>query len=215
MIHLFNEDNMIGMARYPDGFFELAIVDPPYGIGESMKKRENNRTDKWKNPYKKEHSPKLWDKFSPPAEYFPELRRVSNNQIIWGGNFFLDYLPSTPCMVVWDKCNGNTDFSDCEIAWSSFDTAVRKFRWLWNGFQKQKPEIRIHPTQKPVALYKWLLKNYAKPGDKILDTHGGSMSSAIACHDMGYDCWIWELDEEYFNAGKARLERHMMQQRLF
>jgi site-specific DNA-methyltransferase (adenine-specific) len=215
MIEYFNEDCMAGMKRYPDGYFELAIVDPPYGIGESKKARENTKTDKWKAPKAKQHNLKNWDNNAPSACYFDELFRVSKNQIIWGANYFVDKL-SMPSMgwIFWDKKNGDSDFSDGELAFTSFDKGLRKFEWLWNGFQKQKPESRIHPTQKPVALYKWLLTNYAKPGDKILDTHVGSASSLIACHDMGFEAVGFELDADYYRQSLQRLNDFMAQPRI-
>lgn len=209
-------DNMELMAQYPDKHFDLAIVDPPYGIGESLKKRENTTSEKWKAPTKKIHRPKDWDKISPNKSYFDELIRVSKNQIVWGANHFISRMPyDSSCWLVWDKKNGESDFADCELAWASFDKAVRKFEWLWNGFQKEKPEVRIHPTQKPVALYKWLLHNYAKQGDKILDTHLGSMSIAIACHDYGFHLTGCELDPDYFAAGVQRVQYHIKQLSLF
>lgn len=213
---VFNMDCMDYMRQFPDKHFELAIVDPPYGIGESQKKRENTISDKWKSPPKKMHNPKTWDNESPSNKYFTELQRVSQNQIIWGANHFIENIPAanSPCWIVWDKLNGENDFADCELAWASFDTAVRKFNWLWNGFQKQRPEDRIHPTQKPVALYKWLLKNYAKEGDKILDTHLGSGSSRIAAYDRGFDFYATELDKEYFDAGNKRFEQFKAQMKL-
>lgn len=216
MITITNEDNMLMMGRYPDKYFDLAIVDPPYGIGESMKKRENNKTNKWTNPTKKIHNIKIWDNKSPDIEYFIELKRVTKNRIIWGGNYFIDKI-SEPSMgwIFWDKKNGDSDFSDGELAYTSFNKGLRKFEWLWNGFQKQKPEERIHPTQKPVALYKWILDKYAKQGDKILDTHLGSGSIAIACHDYGFDLTACELDTEYYNAALKRYNTHIQQIKLF
>jgi site-specific DNA-methyltransferase (adenine-specific) len=207
---------MLLMARYPDKYFDLAIVDPPYGIGESNKKRENTKSDKWNNPTKKVHNIKDWDLKTPELEYFEQLKRVSKNQIIWGGNYFIDKIV-TPSMgwIFWDKKNGNSDFSDGELAYTSFNKGLRKFEWLWNGFQKQRPEQRIHPTQKPVALYKWILDNYAKQGDKILDTHLGSGSIAIACHDYGFELTACELDEEYFNKAMERINNHKAQTKLF
>ncbi len=215
-IELTNEDNMQLMARYPDKYFELAIVDPPYGIGESMKKRDNTKSNKWANPTKKVHNLKNWDNQSPSIEYFIELKRVSKNQIIWGGNYFIDKIIH-PSMgwIFWDKKNGNSDFSDGELAYTSFNRGLRKFEWLWNGFQKQKPEQRIHPTQKPIALYKWILENYANQRDKILDTHLGSGSIALACHDYGFDLTACELDKEYYQKALDRLKKHQMQQKLF
>lgn len=220
---------MVAMARMKDKQYDLAICDPPYGIGEDgLSNRSRGSAagaNKWKGTRNTTgagvlptfFSRKQWDKEQPPESYFLELRRVSKNQIIWGGNYFLDHLPSTSCMIVWDKLNSG-DFADCELAWTSFKTAVRKFTFMWNGMLQgdmKHKEKRIHPTQKPVALYKWLLKNYAKPGDKILDTHLGSGSIAIACHDMGFDLTGYEIDAEYFQAAKERLERHQRQASLF
>ena len=216
MINITNEDNMDLMARYEDNYFDLAIVDPPYGIGESKKKRENTKSDKWNNPTKKVHNPKDWDLQPPTQEYFDELQRISKNQIIWGGNYFIDKIQK-PSMgwVFWDKKNGNSDFSDGELAYTSFNKGLRKFEWLWNGFQKQKPEERIHPTQKPVKLYEWLLMNYAKENDKILDTHLGSGSIALACHNLGFDLTACELDTEYYNNALKRLKEHQQQLTMF
>jgi len=209
---------MVGMARYPDKYFELAIVDPPYGIGEDGKKSQSRMvsSEKWKRLGKiSKHEIKQWDSTCPNESYFKEMFRVSKNQITWGANHYISKIPfDSSCWIVWDKKNGDSDFSDCELAWTSFKTAVRKFEWLWNGFQQQKKETRIHPTQKPVALYKWLLKNYAKQGDKILDTHVGSASSLIACHDMGFDAVGFELDKDYYEQSKARLEYFMKQPKL-
>ena len=212
MLQITNEDCMELMARYPDKYFELAIVDPPYGIGEDGKK--NHSRDKLTKS--KKYTPKSWDKEPPSIEYFAELKRVSKNQIIWGANHFGNMPPSS-CWVVWDKDNtGN--FADCELAYTSFKTAVRIFTFKWNGMLQQdmkNKEYRIHPTQKPVALYKWLLHNYAKPGDKILDTHLGSGSIAIACHDYGYDLTACELDKEYFEAAMKRISNHTAQMKMF
>ena len=159
----YNQDCIDGMVGFPDNFFDLAIVDPPYGIGEDGAKNHTRScladTTKF--------TPKKWDSETPGDEYFIELFRVSKHQIIWGGNYFLDNLGSTPCMIVWDKDNGNNDFADCELAWTSFQTAVRKFTFRWQGMLQQNmkhKEVRIHPTQKPIPLYQWLLMNYAKPG---------------------------------------------------
>jgi site-specific DNA-methyltransferase (adenine-specific) len=209
-------DNMEFMKDKPDKYYDLAIVDPPYGIGEGGKKRENITSDKWKAPTKKIHNVKEWDNEAPSQEYFNELFRVSKNQIVWGANYFIDKI-QTPSMgwIFWDKKNGDSDFSDGELAYSSFNKGLRKFEWLWNGFQKQKPEQRIHPTQKPVALYKWLLTNYAKEGDTILDTHFGSLSHGIACWDLGFNLDACELDKEYFDAGSLRLEQHKRQLKMF
>ena len=215
-INFFNVDCIEFMKSKPDKCYDLAIVDPPYGIGESKKKRENTKSDKWNNPTKKIHNVKDWDCKTPEMEYFEQLKRVSKNQIIWGGNYFIDKIV-TPSMgwIFWDKKNGDSDFSDGELAYTSFEKGLRKFEWLWNGFQKQRPEERIHPTQKPLALYRWLLLNYAKQGDKILDTHGGSMTIAKACEIEGFDLDICEIDKEYFQAGVNAFNLHKRQQRLF
>ena len=204
MINLYNVDCMEFMRGLPDKCYELAIVDPPYGIGEDgLKNHSRSKLAK-----SKKYIPKNWDKEPPNEAYFKELIRVSKNQIIWGANHFISKIPyDSSCWIVWDKENGENDFADCELAWTSFDTAVRRFSFRWHGMlqgnMKEKEE-RIYPTQKPVALYKWLLKNYAKEGDRILDTHGGSMSIAIVCHDMGFDLDLCELDSEYFEAGRGR-----------
>ncbi len=215
-INIYNEDCMNLMKRYEDNAFDLAIVDPPYGISESRKKRENTKSEKWSNPTKKTHNPKDWDKNTPTKEYFNQLFRVSRNQIVWGGNYFIDKIEK-PSMgwIFWDKKNGKSDFSDGELAYTSFNKGLRKFEWLWNGFQKQRPEERFHPTQKPVKLYEWLLMNYAKEGDKILDTHLGSGSIAIACHNLKFELTGSELDEEYFDSFVKRYKQHTAQIQLF
>jgi site-specific DNA-methyltransferase (adenine-specific) len=202
IIELFNQDCMDGMARYPDKHFELAICDPPYGISVNMNmgRRKGKR---------KRHEDKDWDESIPTADYFIELARVSKNQIIWGGNYFP--LPQSKCFIIWDKAETmyGRDFAECEFAWGSFDKSARIFK------QSPNQSDRIHPTQKPVKLYKWLLTNYAKPGDKILDTHLGSGSIAIACHDMGFDLTGYEIDKDYYDAACKRLKNHQMQATLF
>jgi len=202
---------MIGMARYPDGFFDLAIVDPPYGIGEDGR---NNHTRGKLAKAKDYRSNSRYDNCVPDASYFAELFRVSKNQIIWGGNYFLHYLKPTSCFIVWDKNNGDNDFADCELAWSSFDTAVRKFKYTWNGMLQEnmrEKEVRIHPNHKPIALYRWILTNYGNGGGKILDTHIGSQSSRIAAYNMGFDYWGWEIDKDYFEAGNKRFKEQTAQ----
>jgi site-specific DNA-methyltransferase (adenine-specific) len=212
---VFNEDCMVGMARYPDKYFDLAIVDPPYGIGEDGR---NNHTRGKLTASKDYTKNSRYDNAIPDALYFIELRRVSKNQIIWGGNYFIEHLNSTPCFIVWDKNNGETDFADCELAWASFKTAVRRYKYTWHGMLQQNmkdKEERIHPNHKPIALYKWLLHNYAKPGDKILDTHMGSQSSRIAAFNMGFDYTGFEIDAEYFNDGNKRFLEQTAQIQLF
>lgn len=218
MIEILNMDCMEYMQGLEDNAFDLAIVDPPYGIGESGK---TNKT-RGKLAVAKNYKSFAGDDLkAPDSLYFDEIKRVSKNQIIWGANHFIDNLPfmcNSPCWVVWDKINGGTDFADCELAWTSFKTAVRQFRFQWQGMLQgdmKNKEIRIHPTQKPVKLYQWLLKNYAKEGDRILDTHLGSGSSAIAAHYGGFDFVGTELDEDYYKASLERFERETAQQTLF
>lgn len=211
-------DCMEFLAGCADNQFELAIVDPPYGIGEDGSKKHTRGTKKIKaknyRPYKG------GDKKPPGHLFFQELFRVSKNQIIWGANHFVENLPkkNSSCWIVWDKKNGGSDFADCELAFTSFKTAVRLFSYLWSGMRQEdmkNKETRIHPNQKPIALYKWLLKNYAKPADTILDTHMGSQSLRIACWDMCFDFVGCELDKYYFDEGCARFEAHRRQGRLF
>jgi site-specific DNA-methyltransferase (adenine-specific) len=209
-----NCDNMELMAEFEDNYFDLAIVDPPYGIGEDGLK--NHSRDKSATATR--YTVKKWDSEPPPKEYFEELKRVSKNQIIWGANHFIERInKNSSCWVVWDKDNTG-DFADSELAWTSFKTAVRNFKWRWNGMLQQNmknKDIRIHPTQKPKALYKWLLQNYAKEGDKILDTHLGSGSIAIACHEMGFNLTGSELDKEYFDLMNKRIQEETLQKDMF
>ena len=202
-----NEDNMELMARYDDNHFDLAIVDPPYGIDIAE-----------------------WDKqeLKPSKEYFEQLFRVSKHQIIWGANYFTNNLKEIRAWLVWDKYFVKTGFSknvdEFELAWTSFENKGKMLRYTsvgnTSGFDKKikvdyNYKGKIHPTQKPVKLYEWLLMNYAKEGDKILDTHLGSGSIAIACHNLGYDLTACELDKDYYNAAIKRIEQHKAQQRLF
>lgn len=213
----YNMDCMEGMKQFSDGYFELAICDPPYGINYDLAVSKNGGKQYGKSlaPKQTYHTAN-WDKAIPNKEYFDELFRVSKNQIIWGGNYFTVFLPSTKSWVVWDKrCDEkyNNDFGDCELAWCSKGVA-RVFRFLYNGMIQEDmkhKEYRIHPTQKPVQLYKWLLTNYAKPGDKILDTHVGSASSLIACHELGFKYVGFEIDADYYALAKKRLEQETAQ----
>jgi site-specific DNA-methyltransferase (adenine-specific) len=220
MINMMQGDCMELMARTPDKYYELAIVDPPYGIGEGAKKAlaRARSTPKWKNAKAVIYTGGEWDSCRPPAEYFQELFRVSKNQIIWGANYYPEYLSGSMGWIAWYKKrqNPNSDFSDCEFAFTSFQKASAFFDFPWVGFGAvNAKELRIHPTQKPVALYKWSLSRYAKPGDKILDTHGGSGSICIACHDLGFDLdWI-ELDSDYYQAAVKRYKEHAAQGQLF
>jgi site-specific DNA-methyltransferase (adenine-specific) len=210
-------DCMDVMREFPDGHFDLAIVDPPYGIGidkdfgKSAGEIKGGKTGFCKAARTKFHFSD-WDKSSPHADYFIEIARVSNNQIVWGANHFGN-MPPSPCWIVWDK-HTNGFFADCELAWASFGTAVRRFSFTWNGLLQgdmKNKEKRIHPTQKPVALYKWLLANYAKPGQRIIDTHLGSGSHAIACHYFGVHLTACEIDPDYFSASIERIERETRQ----
>jgi site-specific DNA-methyltransferase (adenine-specific) len=212
MLTITNEDNMDLMARYPDKYFDLAIVDPPYGIGESGGDKKRTRKDKGYNKIVV-HSKKCWDNERPNIEYFNELFRVSKNQVVWGGNYFADMFKPTMGWIFWDKRIGG-DFSDGELAWTSFNKALRMFSYSYHGDTKGG-HTRIHPTQKPIALYKFVLNLYAKQGDKILDTHLGSGSIAIACHNYGFDLTACELDKEYFDAAIKRINNHTKQIKLF
>ena len=205
---LYNIDCMEYMATLPDNYFELAIVDPPYGIDAASKPVEMGN---WKRNI---HKSKNWDKSIPDARYFNELRRVAKNQIIWGGNYFIDSLTATRCFIVWDKNNGTNMMADCELAWTSFSSSVRKFTRSHIDDHNEKIP-RIHPTQKPIKLYEWLLTNFAKKGDKILDTHLGSGSNAIACNNLGFELVGCELDEDYFDASVKRITAASAQERLF
>jgi len=204
-----NEDNMQLMARYEDNYFDLAIVDPPYGINMSMgHKGSEKRGDK--NKYKNFAGN---DDQTPPQEYWDELFRVSKNQIVWGGNYMMEYLKSSPCFLIWDKVQPE-DFTMAmaEFAWTSFKSPAKIYQKRVVGAD---PDGRIHPTQKPIKLYEWILMGWAKEGDKILDTHLGSGSIAIACHNLGYDLTACELDTEYYNAAIKRINQHKAQIRMF
>jgi len=212
-VEILNIDNMVYMAGLPDNAFDLAIVDPPYGIGEDGR---NNHTRNKLAKAKDYRGHSKYDNNIPSAEYFIQLKRVSKNRIIWGGNYFIMHLDATPCFIVWDK-NNSGDFADCELAWTSFETACRKFKYTWNGMLQEdmaNKETRIHPNHKPIKLYKWLLHNYAKEGDKILDTHLGSGSSAIAAHNMGFDFVGCELDTDYYNGACKRFKEQTAQLQL-
>ena len=208
MIEITNECNMELMKRYEDNHFDLAIVDPPYGIGidgqkESIKKGVQIR---------KKHKFKEWDNAIPSAEYFAELKRVSKNQIIWGGNYFTEHLKPTKAWVFWYKAQQGLTMSDGEMAWTSLKKVTRMFTLHRTHVWQEKPK---HPTQKPVKLYKWLLDNYVEKGQKILDTHLGSGSIALACHDYGFELTACELDKEYYDNATRRLKEHQQQLTMF
>jgi len=197
---IYNKDCMEAMKEMSDNQFDLAIVDPPYGIDINSSGRLGHYGGKGKK----------WDKETPSQKYFDELQRISNNQIIWGGNYF--FLKPTRCFLIWDKQQPqNVSFASCEYAWTSFNLSAKTFYMR----PQNADNIRIHPTQKPVKLYEWLLMNYAKEGDKIHDTHLGSGSIAIACHNLGYDLTGYEIDKDYYESAIKRIEQHKAQQRLF
>ncbi|EIF6155389.1 site-specific DNA-methyltransferase [Clostridium perfringens] len=216
---------MEGMKLIPDKYFDLAIVDPPYFTGPNKRKFYGRNINKLKIRRKNYELIESWD--IPSKEYFEELKRVSKNQIVWGINYFDYYLG--PGLIIWDKVNGESTFSDCEVAYCSMHNKTKMFRYMWNGMMqgksiseghimqgdKSRNEVRIHPTQKPVNLYKWILLNYAKPGDKILDTHVGSASSLVACYEMGYEFLGFEKDNNMFNLANKRLSDVMNQINFF
>lgn len=224
----FNEDCVIGMRRYPDKYFDLAVVDPIYGditVGGYITGKSRGGV----GPHNK-YNNKIWKQEKTGEDYFKELFRVSKNQIIWGGNYFVKEIArDSQCWIVWDKCHPpGIKFADAELAWTSFDRKTRIFRFLWNGMCQGTPgngtkmqadkslnEKRIHPTQKPVALYTWIFQNYAKPGDKILDTHLGSGSSRIAAYEHDLDFVGFELEKSYFDAQEERFQTHISQLSLF
>lgn len=195
----YNMDCMVGMKEFPDKYFDLAVCDPPYGINIQ-------KSGTWFKKYKNKN---IWDKKAPDENYFDELFRVSKNQIIWGANYFS--MPPCNCFLIWDK--GETiygrNFSECEFAWTSLDKVTRIFKYSPNQSN------RIHPTQKPIALYEWILGRYAKDGDIILDTHVGSANSLIACHNTNHKFVGFELDKYYYKISKERLDRETAQMNLF
>jgi site-specific DNA-methyltransferase (adenine-specific) len=222
MIDLKNIDCIEYIATLDDNAFDLAIVDPPYGInfdGNTTVKGKGGKANTFSN--KQHHDKKGWDNERPTEEYFAELLRVSKNQIVWGGNYFADLLPPKKGWIFWDKkiTNANNmNFSDGELAWTSFDCILRRFTYDWIGFgylNNKQREKKIHPTQKPIQLYKWLLKNYAQEGDKILDTNLGSGSIAIACHNLKFDLVGCEIDKEYYNNALKRYNEHKKQLSIF
>ena len=207
---------MEALKEFKDNQFDLAIVDPPYGINESG---QTNKT-RGKLAKSKDYGNKNWDNKPPSKEYFIEIKRTCKNVIIFGANHFIENIPNSnsSCWIVWDKVNGKTDFADSELAYCSFKTAVRNFRFRWQGMLQhdmKNKQIRIHPTEKPIKLYEWILMNYAKEGDNILDTHLGSGSIAIACDNLGFDLEGYELDKEYFEAASKRLKQHQSQLRMY
>ena len=214
---LYNMDCMEAMKEMPDKYFDLAIVDPPYGIGFGEFNRTNK--DSQGNRYKaNKYKNGKWDGDIPDDDYFEELKRVSKNQIVWGGNYF-PYLWKNGCkgFVFWYKGNPVPNFSDGELAWTSFNKVARQFNYRYYGNLEgdSSASEKVHPTQKPIALYEWLLNNYAEKGDKILDTHVGSASSLIACYNLGFDYVGFELDEDYYKSAMKRIEKRKSQMDIF
>lgn len=212
----YNMDCIKGMKEFPDNYFDLAIVDVPYGIGEDGSKNHTRGKKAIAKDYKAYFGN---DTKAPNKDYFDELLRVSEHQIIWGANHFISKIPyDSSCWIVWDKDNSTNDFADCELAWTNYPSAVRKNRYRWNGMLQENmknKEYRIHPNQKPIALYEWILNNYSKKGDVILDTHVGSASSLIACHRMQRKYVGFEIDEHYYNLAKERLDAEINQLSIF
>ena len=207
-----NQDCLEAMKLMQDNEFDLAIVDPPYGIGAGGKSFINRNTaNKNAEKFYKEND---WDKIRPSREYFIELKRISKNQIIWGGNYFCDLIKPARCFIVWDKKTGDNSYADCELALTSINSNAKIYTKFWLGAHANNGTPRIHPTEKPIALYEWLLMNYAKEGDKILDTHLGSGSIAIACHNLGFDLTGYELDKEYYDNAIKRIKNHQSQLRI-
>jgi len=212
----YNMDCLQGMAQFPDKYFDLAIVDPIYGdVTQGGYMKNSDSTKKLARP--KQYHTSIWQQEKTGKDYFDELFRVSKNQIVWGGNYFANDLPISQGWIVWDKYNTGK-FADCEMAWTSFNRAARMFRYTWNGMIQENmknKEQRIHPTQKPVALYEWILNNYASEGDVILDTHVGSGSSLIACHNTNHNYIGFEIDEVYYKNAASRIEEETAQINIF
>ena len=239
----FNIDNMIGMKEFPDNYFDLAVPDPEYGLGEDGRKTRGRSLRRDNSPITsidhrngaiikvkpKDYKINSWDEKPPNQTYFTEVIRVSKTCIIWGSNnFYFKEKLSSSGRVIWDKVNGDNDFSDCEIAWTNCHNKTRFVVFKWAGFMQgvgfgrnsqhgdhAKKEFRIHPTQKPIALYEWIFKNYAEEGQKILDTHLGSGSSRIAAYNYKMDFTGYEIDKDYFEASEKRFQNHVAQLKMF
>ncbi len=217
MINIYNKDCLEAMKEMQDNQFDLAIVDPPYGIDADKKNSVKKLQSKKSSALSKDYGNQNWDSNVPSLDYFVELKRVSKNQIIWGANYY-PYNILTGGRIYWDKCVTMPTYSDGELAYCSFINSIKSYKFAWHGMiqgDMKNKEQRIHPTQKPVRLYEWLLMNYAKEGDKILDTHLGSGSIAIACHNLGFDLTGYELDKEYFDNATKRIKDHQAQTTLF
>lgn len=220
-ITLYNCDCLNLMKLTPDDYYDLSIVDPPYGIGLGKKKTIGKKGNM--NYIATTYKQSNWDSNIPDKKYFQEIFRISKNQIIFGGNYFIEYLNNTRCVLFWSKQYIPAGFSmaDCEMAWTSFDASAKMIRVpiehnnISNNKEKAKLKAKIHQAQKPVKLYEWILDNYAKPGQKIFDSHFGSLSIGIACHNLGFELTACELDKDYYEAAKKRLQTHQMQKTIF
>jgi len=220
---IYNIDCLEFMKELPDNYFDLVITDPPYGIGESMKNHESrgknpvgfNNSSKKQLPIFSDYGYSEWDSKIPSKEIFNEILRISKNQIIFGGNYFIEYLFNSSCWIVWDKDNGTNDFADCELAWTSFKKAVRKFKYRWHGMLQENmnwKEKRQHPTQKPVPLGRWLLKRFAEEGDKVFDPFSGSGSFLVACKQLGFQYVGCEINKKYVDVSNQRLTQQILTQ---
>jgi len=199
------------LKQYPDNHFDLILTDPPYGIGESNEKN----LSRGKLAECTDFGHYDWDNQIPSADIFREILRVSKNQVIFGGNYFIEHLHNSSCWIVWDKDNGSNDFADCELAWTSFKSAVRLFKWRWNGMLQERmnwKEKRLHPTQKPIELFRWIIKKYTKSGDLICDPFMGSGTTVIACNQLGRRCIGIEINDDYCEIAKKRLNQESLLQ---
>lgn len=210
---IINADCMDILKQLPDKCIDLVLTDPPYGIGEAKK----NNASRGKLAIAKDYGKKDWDNSIPSKEIFNEIFRVSKNQIIFGGNYFVEYLKNSPCWLVWDKNNFGNDFADCELAWTNFKSAVRKYKWTWNGMLQEdmkNKDIRIHPTQKPLRLFEMILSDYSNENDLILDCFSGSGTTAVACYNLKRRFICIEKDYDYWKASVERLKNAQAQMRL-
>lgn len=215
---ILNMDCLDFLKKCPDNYFSLVLTDPPYGINAGKNIRKDTQHGKALCKSGLNYVAKNWDNGIPSNKIFNEIFRVSKNQIIWGGNYFVEYLQNSPCWIVWDKVTGNNCYADCELAYTNFPTAVRQFTYMWKGmFQEnmKEKEIRIHPTQKPLPLFQWCLNNYSKEGDLILDCFSGSGTTAVACHNLHRRFICIEKDPDYWKASVDRLEKVQAQGLLF
>lgn len=211
---IYNADCMDILKQLPDNYFDLCLCDPPYGIGEAAGKNKSRGN----KAIAKDYGNKDWDNSIPEKEIFNEILRVSKHQIIFGGNYFVEYLHNSPCWLVWDKNNGANDFADCELAWTNFKSAVRKYLWTWNGMLQhdmKNKDVRVHPTQKPLKLFEMILNDYSNENDLVLDCFSGSGTTAIACHNLKRRFICIEKDYDYWKASCKRLKEHQSQLRLF